>query len=264
MLREGLFFGIIGLEGGINMKFWVPFLTILVVFTATLFAQQDMGARPLGMGRAFIALADDGNAPCWNPSGMSLYTDRVLSGMFSRLYMGITGDALGEGYLTYVYPSKRHGSFGLSFEQFFSNLWMESEFAFSYSYLFPKTFFRRKLSVGGTMRVLRNEVVKSNIEYTPQLGDPENGIGNPLDDDYFQKNGWDRWGFTANLGLHYSLTPELALALLVANINEPNMTLGSVVGEKLPLTVNLGTAYKFRNSIYYSSQNCLISLHEAL
>ena len=31
----------------------------------------DLGARPLGMGGAFVAVANDGNAGYWNPAGLS-------------------------------------------------------------------------------------------------------------------------------------------------------------------------------------------------
>ncbi|MGB9562070.1 MAG: hypothetical protein ACPL6C_04570, partial [bacterium] len=150
-------------------KFWW-LLKVLLVLPFLSYAQPDIGARPLGLGRAFVAISDDGNAPGWNPAGMTLYNERILSGMFSRLYMGIHGDALGEGYLNYIHHFK-FGSLGLSFTQFFSNLWMESKFSLSYGYMIPTTFFRNKLSFGLSLHILRNEVVKGNITYTPQIGD---------------------------------------------------------------------------------------------
>ncbi|MDD5593544.1 MAG: hypothetical protein PHG97_02225 [Candidatus Margulisbacteria bacterium] len=38
------------------------------------------GARPLGMGSAFTAVADDANAPYWNPAGLALNPEVSLTG----------------------------------------------------------------------------------------------------------------------------------------------------------------------------------------
>ena len=46
-------------------------LCILIV-TSILISQDQLfvGTRPLGMGGAFIAVADDGNTITWNPAGL--------------------------------------------------------------------------------------------------------------------------------------------------------------------------------------------------
>jgi len=220
-------------------------VVVLISFPVLLAAQGDIGARPLGMGRAFVAIVDDGNAPAWNPAGMSLYNERILSGMFSRLYMGIHGDALGEAYINYIHHFKM-GSVGISFNQFFSNLWRETRLSLSYSRLLPQTLFRNKFGLGVTVHFLRNEVVRGNITYSPQIGDAENGIADPLNDPYFAKHGWDKIGFTGDVGMFYQATPELTFGAQVANLNQPNMTLGNIGGEVLPLTARIGAAYRFR------------------
>ena len=47
-------------------------LYILIV-TSFLISQDQLfvGTRPLGMGGAFIAVADDGNTITWNPAGLT-------------------------------------------------------------------------------------------------------------------------------------------------------------------------------------------------
>ena len=43
-----------------------------IIFSSILFSQDQLfvGTRPLGMGGAFIAVADDGNTITWNPAGL--------------------------------------------------------------------------------------------------------------------------------------------------------------------------------------------------
>lgn len=57
------------MENYLSKLFW------LLIFGAFFFAQNSnayFGARPMGMGGAFTAVADDANAPYWNPAGLAL------------------------------------------------------------------------------------------------------------------------------------------------------------------------------------------------
>lgn len=49
--------------------------------TAAQFLKMPIGARPLGMGEAFVGLADDVNAIYWNPAGMTQIKGRELTAM---------------------------------------------------------------------------------------------------------------------------------------------------------------------------------------
>src|SRR5262249_228129 len=42
------------------------------------FLRVPAGARAVGMGGAFVALADDGSAPFWNPAGLALLGAREI------------------------------------------------------------------------------------------------------------------------------------------------------------------------------------------
>lgn len=55
-----------------------------------------MGARALGMGGAFVAVADDANAIYYNPAGLALIEGRKATSLYSTL-MG-AGSYLGAGY----------------------------------------------------------------------------------------------------------------------------------------------------------------------
>lgn len=65
------------------------------VGTAVLF-DVGMGARALGMGGAFVAVADDANAIYYNPAGLALIEGHNATSMYSTL-LG-AGNYLGIGY----------------------------------------------------------------------------------------------------------------------------------------------------------------------
>src|SRR5258708_19275627 len=48
-----------------------------------------LGARAIGMGEAFTALADDSSALYWNPAGLSLMNQKEATFMHSSLIEGI-------------------------------------------------------------------------------------------------------------------------------------------------------------------------------
>ncbi len=65
------------------------------------FLKIGVGARPIGMGNAFTAVADDVNALVWNPAGLSQLSRRELGEMHSELFADIRYDFLG-----YAHPTK--------------------------------------------------------------------------------------------------------------------------------------------------------------
>ena len=227
----------------------IGFLLISVVGFAQ-DKEDNVGARPLGMGRAFVGIVDDGNAPLWNPAGMSFYKERYLSGMFSRLYWGIDNDAIGEGHLGYVHHFKDFGSTGITAVMLFSNIWRETRVTMSYSHNIG-----RKFSFGVNGRLLRNEVVKGNISYTPQPGDEDNGIVDPLLDPYFSRNGWNTMSFTGDVGMLYRPNRKLAVGLMAANLTQPDMSFAGIGNEgvgdeaKIPMTFRLGGSYWIQDAL---------------
>jgi len=58
--------------------------------------KNGVGARALAMGGAFVAVADDATAACWNPAGLAALNDTRLAGMSTELYgLGITHQYVG-------------------------------------------------------------------------------------------------------------------------------------------------------------------------
>ncbi len=236
-------------SGGSDMNMMRTILTILIIVSAIACLAQDiednMGARPLGMGRAFVGIADDGNAPLWNPAGMSFYKERVLSGMFSRLYWGIDNDAIGEGQLGYVHHFRTAGDVGLNAVILFSNLWQETRVTASYSHNIGRHF-----SIGFNGRLLRNEVLENNITYSEQPGAVANGIVDPRNDPFFSDNGWNKMGFTGDVGLMYRPNRKLSVGLMAANVTQPDMSFAAI-GEsgQVPMSIRAGGSYWIQDQI---------------
>jgi hypothetical protein len=58
--------------------------------------KNGIGARALAMGGAFVAVADDATAVCWNPAGLAQLGDTRLAGMSTDLFgLGITHQYVG-------------------------------------------------------------------------------------------------------------------------------------------------------------------------
>jgi tetratricopeptide (TPR) repeat protein len=73
------------------------------------FMSWGAGARSLGMGKAFVALADDASATYWNPAGLSDLSRSQLTALHSILWGGTVYD-----FVSYVYPTKTGGTLGFS------------------------------------------------------------------------------------------------------------------------------------------------------
>ncbi len=92
------------------------------------FEEKGAGARPTGMAGAFTGVADDVNAIYWNPAGLGVVEEFEAMGMTTRLF--------GLKDLTYylfggVVPTKKIGTFGLSYSQFGCSEYRESQTIFS-------------------------------------------------------------------------------------------------------------------------------------
>ena len=114
-------------------------------FLHAAFVEDGWGARPVGMGGAFTAIADDSNAPLYNPAGIVQVQWNEVSAMYSQLFSGLTlysgnsstgGDIshLDQSYLAYVSRPTRFGSFGVSWANFnTTHLYREDTVALTYA-----------------------------------------------------------------------------------------------------------------------------------
>jgi len=80
--------------------------------TGATFLKIEAGARPVAMGAAFVAVADDANTTYWNPAGLAQLEDREITAMHSEWVEGIRYEFL--GYVQPIKSEKRVHSFGAS------------------------------------------------------------------------------------------------------------------------------------------------------
>ncbi|MCK9997375.1 MAG: UPF0164 family protein, partial [Candidatus Krumholzibacteria bacterium] len=64
------------------------------------FMENGGGARALGMGGAFTAVADDPSTTFWNPAGLATLPDRELLLMHSERF----GDLIDRDFIAYTQP----------------------------------------------------------------------------------------------------------------------------------------------------------------
>lgn len=74
------------------------------------FLSTGVGARPLGMGGAFVALANDGTAGYWNPSGLVFLNYPQIVLMHSERFKG----EVKYDYLSFSFPYRSDRSLGFS------------------------------------------------------------------------------------------------------------------------------------------------------
>jgi long-subunit fatty acid transport protein len=85
------------------------------------------GARPNGMGEAFVAIADDATASWWNPAGLAFLPRRNIALMHSQLVPDLATDVYYE-YLGYTQELKDIGtmSFGLVYLTYGTSIAMDA------------------------------------------------------------------------------------------------------------------------------------------
>jgi hypothetical protein len=204
------------------------------------FQESLWGARPASMAGVFTALADDANAPSYNPAGIALVQRTEISLMYAQLFTGVDLRAgtdeskLGLGYFSFVpqIQNKRFGSFGFSWTNFVaSNLYREDTFMLTAAD--ARSFDRREremvLAYGANVKMLRRSVTAS-----PTNPDPVFASGGQSD------------AITADIGViarpNFEILPGLKFGLSGQNITSPNIGLHDT--DRVPARYALGIAYQ--------------------
>jgi len=72
------------------------------------FLSAGVGARALGMGSAFVSVADDATAAYWNPAGLTKVSANAFSAMYSDLFQTNSGGFLNSGLVKYSFANYIH------------------------------------------------------------------------------------------------------------------------------------------------------------
>lgn len=73
------------------------------------FRQLGLGARSMGMGGAFVSIADDATACFWNPAGLGQLEERQIGACYRMMFLDRK-----MGYVSFVQPARDEAGIGLA------------------------------------------------------------------------------------------------------------------------------------------------------
>ncbi|MFH1094185.1 MAG: hypothetical protein V1739_08585 [Candidatus Omnitrophota bacterium] len=227
-------------------KFLTRFLNLLICIFTLCCSMPDLiyaaagGARPISLGGAFVAMADDANAATWNPAGLAWQQEQELtySGLFSKRGDYIPGDFISDDYIIYAQPLRVNyrGDFdelgGLGV--YFLNSGYEDDTTRAKQTVWqPGIAYGRAFSSNDTMAWGVSVNVQMYDSEIPGATASDNALG-------------------LNAGYLWYFNSSVTLGLLIENINEPTLSLYGV---------NSRIVRVWRPAIaYYMSDSTAVSL----
>jgi hypothetical protein len=214
-------------------RFMKAFLLLTLGFFSTFPAQAlqpgdtgavelkiPVGARPIAMGQAFVAVADDANAVYWNPAGLAQLGGSQVTVQYDVFIETITyftgaagfklGNDMAAGLMVKMLSS---GS-----EPEYDNMGIPTGNTFSLSYM--------DIDLAAAYRLSYSFNIGLNLKY----------ISKSL-------AGTSATTFAADLGLMYKTPiPHLTAGLNVQNVGLPLKF--DTVADPLPMNIKVGVAYK--------------------
>jgi tetratricopeptide (TPR) repeat protein len=183
------------------------------------FPDIGLGARPMGMGGAFVAVASDANSIFWNPAGLTQLQRAEFSSMYLSLYGLDVSSQLLSGALRHPF----NGGIGFGLLRMGEpKLYIEDSFILS----FGQTVYQN-LSIGGSVKRLSKSYRNTD----------------PLDP-LFTGNGSSASGLSYDLGALWR-TPSLSVGLLAENPLPTQFNLSSDDDQNtMPLVLRLGLALR--------------------
>ena len=215
------------------------------------FQEIGISARAMGMGGAFVAVADDNHAILWNTAGLSQIKKRQISTAIVCIPGLETHDSGGIGYnflgITQPIGSLCTVGFGwlnLGLSTYgFSPIYSENTFILSIarnlggagSYAYSKYF--KSESILDTLSV------GINIKYLVKSYDKDNEY---LINDSFFNEGTSKSSFSIDAGLFIEAIKNWPMGVFVKNLTQPDTSISSTddVDDHVPMEIKIGISYK--------------------
>ena len=213
------------------------------------FPDLGAGARPMGMGGAYIGLANDANAPLWNLAGLTQLTQPELMATFVALYTGLNAqlfnretDQLGYHFVSYVQligPSLGENAAentALSHSKnviAVSGLFFDSAFYDEQTYVL--SYAKRltpQISGGIGAKILHLSVASNEYTRAHQV---------------LSNASLSRTSATVDFGLQYALSDQVQLGVVGENLLPADT--GILQTEDLPIKWGIGVAHRSGNSL---------------
>jgi len=185
------------------------------------FLSFGAGARPLGMGKAFVAVADDASATYWNPAGLTQIDKPQLTTFYSSLF-----EDTSYSFISYAHPFNGPDIMGINvvmlnsdnFEKVNSLNQTEGTFSdqdMSIDLCYARRFYQN-ISVGLGAKYITRSLAEDKDTY-----------------------------ISSDLGLLYAATPSLSIGLSLQNIASAKMKGDSE--DKFAPELRAGIAYRMLN-----------------
>ncbi len=216
--------------------FYILFTTLCFTpLTFAAFNDIGVGARPLGLGGAFVALADDSNAPNYNAAGLAYIEEIQIGATHAQRFSGlITYNTIG-GIIPLGSVGTLGANIGILAED--SDIYQEQTICFSYG----NTIFEQ-LGVGANLKLF-------GITY-----DEENEF--VIENPYFSQTSSSALSF--DVGLIAKPFNSLSIGISVENLLPADMSISDVHKGSIPLNIRAGFAYRLESIAEISAQGAII------
>ena len=203
------------------------------------FNDIGVGARPLGMGGAFVALADDGNALSYNPAGLGYINAAHLSLTTAQRFRGL----INYNYISGIVPLRSVGAFGASIGILSedSEVYKEQTATISYG----KTFLE-KFALGLNLKSFSNRFDERNESVSAHLENNSQFFAHTSVTD-----------FSFDLGLMATPVTGLTLGLSAENLFPANLSVSEAGEDFVPQNLRFGLAYRLATIAATSKQEAL-------
>ena len=203
---------------------------------AATFNNIGVGARPLGLGGAFVALADDSNAADYNAAGLGYIEGPLLGATHAQRFSGlITYNAISG-----IVPFGRIGSIGASFGHLAEDAEVYHEQTLRLSY--GNALFKQ-LAIGANLKLFRTAFDETN-EFVAE---------NP----YFVRTASSAVSF--DLGVIAKPFQSLSLGASVENLLPADTSISDTQTDSVPLNIRAGLAYRLASIAEMSAQGATVS-----
>ncbi|MDE0469163.1 MAG: hypothetical protein OYL97_19095 [Candidatus Poribacteria bacterium] len=219
----------------------ISYLILLVVMlspTAAFATFNDIGvgARPLGLGGAFVALADDSNAANYNAAGL---------GYIDEIHLGVTHAQRFNGLITYnsisgIIPFGRAGSIGASLGVLGedSEIYREQTVRVSYGNALFK-----QLAIGANLKLFGTSFDETS----------EFVVENP----YFVQT--SNSAISLDVGVIGKPFQSLSLGVSAENLLPADMSISEAQTDSVPLNIRAGLVYSLESIAEMSAQGAAVS-----
>ena len=203
---------------------------------AATFNNIGVGARPLGLGGAFVALADDSNAADYNAAGLGYVDDIHLGATHAQRFNGLITYNAASGIIPFGRLGTLGASLGMLTED--SEVYREQTLRLSYGNALFKQF-----AIGANLKFFGTSFDETN-EFVAE---------NP----YFVSTSSSAVSF--DLGVIAKPFQSLSLGASVENLLPADMSISDTQTDSVPLNIRAGLAYRLASIAEMSAQGVAVS-----